>query len=378
MQLARFAIPHLLILFCGLALLAGTWWPWIFFLVLSVAVTVGDAFLGDDVVVLASADERYAHALLFAALPLLIWLISIVLIVTSPHLQERLIAPDTILNSYVERWNFSWIQSLGITLSLGLLIGGIGTSVAHECTHRRHDHWLASIGNWLLALSMDSVFPIEHNHGHHKHVGTVLDPATARRGENVFRFIARSIVGEYRNALCIETTRLRRVGTPFFSRHNRYLIALARSLVILLASAIIGSAKAACVLLAAMIWAKILLETVNYIQHYGLVRLPGSPIEPRHSWNSNAWMSGTITFFLTRHSHHHQKGSLSFWRLEPIPQAPTLPWGYLSAIYLALLSPRRYRLLMEPALEDWYARYASPEEQRVGRSDSPSEQYATV
>ena len=86
MQLARFAIPHLLVLSCGLALLAGTWWPWIFFLVLSIAVTVGDAFLGDDLVVLASADERYAHALLFAALPLLVLLISTVLIVTSPDL----------------------------------------------------------------------------------------------------------------------------------------------------------------------------------------------------------------------------------------------------------------------------------------------------
>ena len=368
MQLARFAIPHLLILLCCLSLLAGSWWPWVFFLVLSIAIIAADAFLGEDLVVFSAADEGYAHALLFAALPLLALLVLTAVVTTSPQLQARLIAPDAILQDYGQGWEYSWIQSIGIALSMGLLIGGVGTSVAHECTHRPRDHWLAAVGHWLLALSMDGVFPIEHNHGHHKNVGTYQDPATARRGESAFPFILRSITGEYRNALSIERMRLHGMGAPFFSRHNRYLIALARSFAILLLAAIVGSTKAACVVFAAMIWAKILLETVNYIQHYGLVRLPGSPVEARHAWNSNAWMSGTITFLLTRHSHHHQKASLHFWQLEPNPAAPALPWGYLSAIYIALLAPRSYRRLMEPALEDWFARHASAAERGARRA----------
>ena len=258
--------------------------------------------------------------------------------------------------------------SLGVVLSVGLLIGGVGTSAAHECMHRPRGHRLRIVGDWLMALSMDGVFPIEHNHGHHKNVGTVHDAATARYGESVYRFIGRSTWGEHANAWRVERDRLERQSCGLWSLHNRYLRALARSAAFPILAALAGGGFCALVVLLSMLWAKVLLETVNYIEHYGLVRVPNAPIEPRHSWNSTAWMSSTITFLLTRHSHHHQHGALPFWRLNDMPDAPTLPWGYLSAIYIALLRPAHYRAAMQPHLDHWFDHYASREESPARRA----------
>ncbi len=365
MLLIRFAIPHALVALCAASLYAGYWWPWVFFIGLSALVTLGDRLCPQDRADLREADPRVADALLWIVLPALIILLLLAVFSIAIGAQH---APEWILRNwtaYAHRWDYASLQLLGVVLSVGLLIGGVGTSAAHECMHRPRAHWLRTVGDWLMALSMDSVFPIEHNHGHHRHVGTLDDAATARRGESVYRFIVRSTWGEYGNAWRIERQRLDKLNRSPWSPHNRYLRALARSAVFPLLAASVGGALCAVVVLLAMLWAKVLLETVNYIEHYGLVRVPNAPIEPRHSWNSSAWMSGTITFLLTRHSHHHQQGSLPFWRLRDMPDAPLLPWGYLSAIYRALLQPTRYRDDMEPHLCDWFDRYASPQERQM-------------
>jgi len=361
MILLRFCFPHVLILCCFFSILAGGWYPWIFFLSLSAVVILGDYVLPEDYRTFSNANPMGVNALLFAALPNLLLLISATVITTATN-------PTTYLTfipiNYVHP-GFSPFQLFGIVLSVGLLIGGVGTSVAHECSHRKSGNPLTSVGNWLMALSMDSVFPIEHNHGHHKNVGTLNDAATARRGENVYKFIFRSTSGEHINAWRIERNRLSKRDIPFITYKNRYLRGITRSLILPLTALFVGGVLSAFVILSAMIWAKILLEAVNYIEHYGLVRIPGKPIESRHSWNSNAWVSSTITFFLTRHSHHHQKSSMPFWKLEPLPNAPTLPWGYLSGIYLALLTPTFYRKIMEPKLRNWFQTYATSEERQV-------------
>ena len=357
MMLLRFCFPHTLILSCFLSILAGSWYPWFFFLALSVTVILGDYILPGDHSTFSNLSPFWANALLFATLPNLLLLILVTVVTTAsipiPHIEFML--------PYLQS-EFSPFQLVGLVLSVGLLIGGVGTSVAHECSHRRSGNPLISVGNWLMAFSMDSVFPIEHNHGHHKHVGTLQDAATARRGENVYKFIFRSTFGEYTNAWQIERNRLSKRQTPLISYKNRYFRAIAKSLILPLTAFYFGGMLSGIVVLLVMIWAKILLEAVNYIEHYGLVRIPGQPIEPRHSWNSNAWVSSTITFFLTRHSHHHQKGSLPFWKLKPLSSAPMLPWGYLSGIYLALLTPPFYRKLMEPKLHNWFQTFANSEE----------------
>lgn len=109
-----------------------------------------------------------------------------------------------------------------------------------------------------------------------------------------------------------------------------------------------------------------MLECVNYLEHYGLVRAPGSKVEPRHSWNSNAWMSSTVLYNLTRHSDHHAEGSKPFWRLRPLPDAPMLPTGYMGMILLALVPPL-FRRVMEPRLRIWDRDHATAAERELAR-----------
>ena len=116
--------------------------------------------------------------------------------------------------------------------------------------------------------------------------------------------------------------------------------------------------------------AKILLEAVNYIEHYGLVRKEGAKVFPRHSWNSNHLMSNIMLYNLSRHSHHHEKAYLEFWELEPYDDAPEMPYGYLSMIYIALLLPWYYHRIMAIKLIDWDRRYANDDEKEIAKEDN--------
>jgi alkane 1-monooxygenase len=107
------------------------------------------------------------------------------------------------------------------------------------------------------------------------------------------------------------------------------------------------------------------LEAVNYFEHYGLVRDPDQPVEPRHSWNSNKRLSNAVFFNLARHSHHHAQGDARFWQLRSYPEAPTLPFGYLTSMLLVYVMPGWYRDRMTPLLLDWDRRFATPAERRL-------------
>jgi alkane 1-monooxygenase len=108
-----------------------------------------------------------------------------------------------------------------------------------------------------------------------------------------------------------------------------------------------------CFLLCALI-AKVLLESINYIEHYGLVREKGEPVGMRHSWNSNHFLSSIYLCNVTRHSDHHRSASLNFWELNPTHKdAPLLPYGYLSMLYLVLITPFLYKKIMAKELVDW-------------------------
>ena len=111
--------------------------------------------------------------------------------------------------------------------------------------------------------------------------------------------------------------------------------------------------------------AKCFLETINYIEHYGLVRVPGEAVMPRHSWNSNHVMSSILLYNLNRHSAHHEKTNLRYWELNSYPDAPTLPYGYLHCLYIAYFLPLIFKKMMKPKLEDWGDNFASDEEKQL-------------
>tara|TARA_B100001996_G_C18452692_1_gene512854 strand:- start:317 stop:739 length:423 start_codon:yes stop_codon:yes gene_type:complete len=106
--------------------------------------------------------------------------------------------------------------------------------------------------------------------------------------------------------------------------------------------------------------AKLFLEAINYIEHYGLVREKGKPVEMRHSWNSNHFLSSIYLCNVTRHSDHHRSTKLNFWELNPTHKdAPLLPYGYLSMLYLVLLTPFLYKKIMATKLVHWDQNSAS-------------------
>tara|TARA_B110000263_G_scaffold242413_1_gene247855 strand:- start:70 stop:942 length:873 start_codon:yes stop_codon:yes gene_type:complete len=282
--------------------------------------------------------------MLYVNLPLLIILIAVMINVIN----------DQTIGSFI-----------GYCLTIGFMLGSFGVNVGHELIHRKNKKLDMFIGNWIQALCWDNVFAIEHVYGHHKDVGLLKDGATARRGEGIFSFIFRSTINEYKNVFQIEKTRLKRKEKSFFSFQNKVFLALLRSILI---TAIIyflgGTIALSCYLISALI-SKILLETINYVEHYGLVRAEGKPVRPRHSWNSNSFISTIFSFNLTRHSAHHEKAHLPYWKLVPYLDAPKMPYGYLSTFFFALLFPWLYRKMMTKKLKDWDKNYASDAEKQI-------------
>jgi fatty-acid desaturase len=244
----------------------------------------------------------------------------------------------------------------------GLMIGMVGTIPAHELTHRTWDRVSMFVGRWLLAFSFDTTFAIEHVYGHHRYVSTTEDPATAPRGRNVYFHIVASTIKGNLSAWKIEVDRLSKRRRSAWSIHNRFVRGHLMSVGLLVLAYAIGGPIAVLYFAACALWGKALLEIVNYMEHYGMVRNPDKPVQPRHSWNSNRRVSSWTMFNLTRHSHHHAQGEVPYHELRPYPDAPMMIGGYLTTLVVAMLPPL-WHALMTPKVLAWDRDFASPEEQ---------------
>tara|TARA_Y100001934_G_C12252311_1_gene725720 strand:- start:517 stop:1287 length:771 start_codon:yes stop_codon:yes gene_type:complete len=253
-----------------------------------------------------------------------------------------------------------------LLIQTGLFIGMLGTIPGHELTHRKKNKFDMFIGNWLLSFSWDCTFAVEHVYGHHKYVGRPEDPATAKRDENIYLFIIRAIFNEQISGWIIEKKRLKRKKVYFLSFHNKMIVGHLRSFFILIIFFYIMGISGVLYFLLLAFMGKVLLEVVNYIEHYGLVREKGKPVRIRHSWNSNHTFSSLLLINVTRHSDHHRNSNLKFWELDPCPKnAPMLPYGYLSMIYILLLMPFLYHKIMFKKILDWDMNYANDKERKL-------------
>lgn len=243
----------------------------------------------------------------------------------------------------------------------GLMIGMVGTITAHELTHRTWDRVSMFVGRWLLSFSFDTIFSIEHVYGHHRYVSTTEDPATAPRGRNVYYHIVASTIKGNISAWNIEKKRLSRKGQGVLSWHNAVIRGHLMSVLLVAVAYAMGGWEAAAFFTVCALWGKALLEIVNYMEHYGMVRNPHTPVQPRHSWNTNKRISSWSMFNLTRHSHHHAQGEVPYQDLKPFPEAPMMINGYLTTIIIALLPPLWHKL-MTPKVLAWDRDYATAEE----------------
>ncbi len=223
------------------------------------------------------------------------------------------------------------LVALGVTLSVGAITGGIGITVAHELGHRLGRVPRAASCT-LLATVAYAHFHIEHNKGHHARVATPEDPASARHGESFYAFLPRTLVGGLASAWDIERRRLAREGRAALDPANRVLWCLAAPLVLGAAAyAGLGAAALAFFALQAAI-AVVLLELVNYVEHYGLRRARGRDgrwerVRHAHSWNSSSRVGNWYLYNLQRHSHHHANVARRYEELEHVDDAPQLPAG---------------------------------------------------
>lgn len=246
-----------------------------------------------------------------------------------------------------------WYHLLGLSLSVGI-INGIGINTAHELGHKKakFDRWLARIA---LAPTLYGHFFVEHNRGHHKNVATPDDPASSRFGESFYAFLPRTVIGSFRSAWHLEAERLGRLGKSVWSLQNENLQSWAMSVVLFSAMiAVLGWAVLPFLIIQA-VYGFSLLEVVNYLEHYGLLRQKGNDgrfvrCEPEHSWNSNHIVTNLFLYHLQRHSDHHANPTRHYQSLRHFDNSPQLPSGYAGMIVLAYIPPLWFALMNKRVL----------------------------
>lgn len=255
------------------------------------------------------------------------------------------------------------MEWLAFVLGFSLVTGGIGITVAHELGHKS-----SAIEQFYAKLLLMSVcymhFFIEHNRGHHVLVATPMDPATARKDENFYRFWVRSVFGGYRHAWQLEKERLLRKNHPVISVRNQmvwFAVLPVAFCVVLMATASVilnrWTWEVPVFFFGQSLLAFTLLELVNYVEHYGIRRREISPgkyerVNPLHSWNASHLLSNFFLFQLQRHSDHHAFAYKRYQVLNHYDESPQLPFGYPSMIILAMIPPLWFHI-MNKRLERW-------------------------
>ncbi len=241
----------------------------------------------------------------------------------------------------------SWLELTGAILSTGLACGSGAVVVAHELIHKA-DKASKLAGRGLLLMVGNPYFSAHHILVHHVHVGTHEDCVTALKGETLYRYIPRSIVGQYRQARSAEISlQMKKSGTTPWVRSQ-----LIQNVIICL---VFFSLLALWKPVFAMAWLGVsvlsatLLEYVNYIEHYGLERQHSERVGPLHSWNSNRSISRFLLFDLSRHADHHMHASKPYHCLESGLSSPQLPGGYVQLLYLAV-RPSKWFKTVDPLL----------------------------
>ena len=279
---------------------------------------------------------------------------------------------------------YAVVDKVGMALSVGM-VAGIAINTAHELGHKKesHERWLAKIA---LAQTFYGHFYIEHNRGHHVRVSTPEDPASARMGENVWSFMPRTVSGSLRSAWELEKKRFQRLGKSHWSLENDVLNAWLMSVVLwggLVALFGVGILPFLVLQAVVGIW---LLESVNFLEHYGMKRQKLESgryerVNPSHSWNSNNIGTNVLLYHLQRHSDHHANPTRRYQALRDFPEAPVLPTGYAGMIVLSWLPPV-WRTVMDkrvlahydgditranlhPAKEEYYLRTYAAAPERV-------------
>jgi hypothetical protein len=346
----RYFGTHILVWAATLGLLMGGSWYW-----LGLGVGVAGWIVGDALSVQGDTEPPTYHHRRILDLACYSLFPSLVVMC---FVFVWALSPDDVLGfgAQLATWTGSEILSaksasgpihyLGGSLSYGLAVAMGGMLTAHELTHRTNSKLAMWLGRWMLAMSFNASLEVAHVFGHHRDVGTPADPATAYRGESVYAFFVRSTVGQVFQGWALES----KAGRPFL--RNRVAHGFMRSGLVAGLFLITGGWLSLGFFLLSAAWNKLLLESLNYMEHYGLVRVPGAPIEARHSWDSDRAFCQAALFNLPFHADHHHRAGVQYPELRRDDTAPILGQGYLAAVPIVLVPPL-WRRVMAPLLADW-------------------------
>ncbi len=326
----KYLSPVIIYLLAWFSLTGTGWLTWTPIFYAWVIIPIAEFFLSPDKNNLGAAEEElvkkdrtYDH-LLYMIVAL------------------QFIAVFVFLNA-MKQDTLTWWETSGRIFSMGLLCGTFGINVAHELGHRvkPYEQFFAKA---LLLTSLYMHFFIEHNKGHHKNVATPEDPSSARLNEPVFSFYFRTVIFSYLSAWKIANNEMKKKKLPVLHWKNEMLQAQLIQLIFVTAIYFWFGWLVTLYFLTAATLGFLLLETVNYIEHYGLQRKQKADgnyerAMPQHSWNSNHVLGRLMLFELSRHSDHHYLASRKYQVLQHHENAPQLPTGYPGSMLLALVPP---------------------------------------
>ncbi len=232
----------------------------------------------------------------------------------------------------------NWWEFLGLVFTVGM-VNGISINTAHELGHKK-----GSFERWLAKLTLAPVayghFFVEHNKGHHKNVATPEDPASSRMGETFWAFLPRTMIGSLQSAWSIEKNRLAKLGSGPWTLKNENIQAWLMTVALFGVLTVLLGWYALAFLLVQAFYGASLLEVINYIEHYGLLRQKEANgryvrCAPEHSWNSNQIVTNLFLYQLQRHADHHANPTRRFQALRHFDASPQLPSGYASMLVIA-------------------------------------------
>lgn len=349
MDYVRYYLPVLVQLaaYCGFAL--GGDWVWVGIASLP-ALGVVDSLLPNDM-----ATRKMREGLL-ADLP--VWLST--LLAVGLYVMAALWVARTP--------DIAPLQYAGAVLSLGWLSVVPLVPASHELYHAR-GKVRRFVGRYAQICYLDCTREISHVVGHHINVATDRDFDTAKRGTSLYPFTARAVLVSTLDALRTESASLQKQGYGRWSIRHRVWKALAAQAIAQSVFFAIGGWRAVAVALAGMVIARFWVESFNYFQHYGLVRLNGAAISRRHVWNHLRPLSRMMGFEITNHADHHTDSFAKFHQLAPDRQWIPMPSVFL-CFFSALIPPLWHNLIIKPALKRWDNELATPEERELARAQN--------
>ena len=244
---------------------------------------------------------------------------------------------------------YSFFELLGLSLSTGTLLATNAINVAHELGHRK-SVFERTLSKTLYIPCLYMHFYIEHNFGHHLKVGTPEDGATAKYNQSVYSFWITSVTKQYFDAWKKQLELLKSSGSGFFSIKNDMAWYVLIQFTYLALVFFFFSSKVMGFAITVGIISFLFLESINYIEHYGLRRLKNSSgryerVQKFHSWNSDHSIGRIVLYELTRHSDHHYKSSKKYQILDSFQKSPQLPYGYPSSILLSMIPPLWFKIM---------------------------------